>query len=101
MSETNNSKRNRILLGVLALVALFYFGERGYKKLFEEPAKKSAALKSQLKKKLKSADRELKQSLRVVDQLETLEQQSLPWDAEMARARYQAWLLQLAKDAKL
>lgn len=101
MSDTDNTKRNRILLGALGLMALLYFGDMGYQKLIVEPAQTQTRLKGQLNKKLKEAKQELTRSLRVVDQLEELERKSLPWDAEMARSRYQAWLLQLAKEAKL
>jgi hypothetical protein len=38
---------------------------------------------------------------RAATQLEQLGQASLPWDPEVARERYQDWLLQVAKDAKL
>jgi hypothetical protein len=55
----------------------------------------------QLDERIKSTKLDLAKSKRIGEQLETLEQQSLPWDAEMARSRYQSWLLQLAKDAKL
>ncbi len=101
MSDTDNSKRNRVLLAVLGLMAVLYFGDMGYQKLWVAPAETHTRLKNQLKKKLKTAKNQLSESLRVVDQLEDLELKSLPWDAEMARSRYQAWLLQLAKEAKL
>ena len=96
-----NTKRNRWLLGALGLIVAFYVGDLGYRKLFEEPAQKNERVKELLGKKLKSTQQELVRSAKVVEQLEQLEQKSLPWDAEMARARYQDWLLQLAKDAKL
>ena len=96
-----NTKRNRWLLAALAIVVLFFLGETGYRKLFEEPNQRNERLKEQLDKKISTAKRDLAKAKKVTQQLEQLEQKSLPWDAEMARSRYQDWLLQLAKDAKL
>jgi Tfp pilus assembly protein PilO len=85
----------------MGVIVLFYVGDMGFRKFITEPGDKSARAKEQMAKKLESAKLELAESKRVVQQLEGLEQKSLPWDAEMARSRYQAWLLQLAQDAKL
>ena len=93
--------RNRWLLIALGLVVLFFAGERGYRRFYEEPVAERGRTKDQLKKRLSDTKRELAKSKSVNEQLEQLEKKSLPWDAEMARARYQDWLLQLAKDAKL
>ncbi len=101
MSSTANTKRNRWLLGALGAMVLFYFGDMAYTKLYEEPTVKSAKLEEQLTKKIQASKLALAKSKRAAQQLEQLEQKSLPWDSEMARSRYQAWLLQLAKDAKL
>ncbi len=93
--------RNRWLLIGLGLVVLFFAADQGYRRLYEEPAQEHERLKEQLGKRLKTAKTEMAKSKRVGEQLEKLEQKSLPWDAEMARARYQDWLVQVAKDAKL
>ena len=93
--------RNRWLLIALGLVVLFFAGDAGYRKFYEEPAQDRERSKEQLSKRLSAAKVELAKSKGVSEQLEQLERKSLPWDAEMARARYQDWLLQLAKDAKL
>jgi hypothetical protein len=93
--------RNRWLLGALGLVALFYAGDAGYRKFYEEPAKDHERTLTTLEKRLADDKLKLAKAKRVGEQLELLEQKSLPWDAEMARARYQDWLLQLAQDAKL
>jgi hypothetical protein len=93
--------KNRWLLIALGLVGIFFVGERSYRKFYEEPTRENERIEEQLAKRLKEAKRDLAKSKDVSQQLEELEQKSLPWDAEMARARYQDWLLQLAKDAKL
>jgi hypothetical protein len=96
-----NSNRNRWLIAALGLVAVLYFGDIGYRKFFEEPASKNERLKEQLGKRLKTAKLDLAKSKQVGQQLESIEQKSLPWDAEIARSRYQSWLLETAKVAKL
>lgn len=96
-----NIPRNRWLLILLGLVGLFFVGEWSYRKFYEEPNRENKRTEEQLTKRIKEAKRDLANSKDVSQQLENLEQKSLPWDAEMARARYQDWLLQLAKDAKL
>jgi len=101
MSTEPNKRRNILFLAALGIVALFFVGDKAYRKFYEEPAKHAEDLKKQLNKKLDDAKLELRKSKRVVQQLEDIEKKSLPWNAEMARARYQDWLLQLAEDAKL
>ena len=96
-----NTKRNRWLLAALGAVVLFFAVDTGYRKFWEEPRQANERLKEQLEKRINTAQSELKKAKTVTEQLEQLELKSLPWDAEMARARYQDWLLQLAKDAKL
>ena len=96
-----NTLRNRWLLLALGLVAVVFFGDMGYRKLYEQPAADRERSKEQLEKRLDSAKLELAEAKLASRQLEELELKSLPWDAEMARSRYQAWLLQLTTDAKL
>ncbi len=96
-----NLTKNRWLLVALGVVLLYFAGDTAYRKLYEEPLGRAEASKAQLTKRLKEAKNRLEESESVARQLESLEQKSLPWNADMARARYQDWLLQLAKDAKL
>jgi len=96
-----NTMRNRLLLAALAVVGACFFGDMGYRKLYEEPANAARRKKDQVNKQLNAAKLELARATRVSQELENLEQRSLPWDPQMARSRYQAWLLQLVKDARL
>lgn len=93
--------RNFWLLLALGLIVAAYFGEMAFRKFYEEPLARNERTIEQLEKRIEAAKLEQRKAKQVAQQLELLEQKSLPWDAEMARARYQAWLLQLAKDAKL
>ena len=81
-----NIPRNRWLLIGLGSVVLFFAADQGYRRLYEEPVQEHERLKEQLGKRLTSARTEMAKSKRVGEQLEKLEQKSLPWDAEMARA---------------
>jgi len=93
--------KNRWLMIALGLVVLFFVGDWAFRTFYEGPSQRRERSRQALSKKLRSAEKELERSKNLNNQLAELEQKSLPWDAEMARARYQDWLLQLAKDAQL
>ncbi len=96
-----NIPKNRWLLVALGLAVLFFAGDAGYRRFYEEPVREHQRVVEQLEKRLADDKLKVAQAKNVGQQLEELEQQSLPWDAEMARARYQDWLLGLAQEAKL
>lgn len=96
-----NTQRNRWLLIALALVAVFYFGDMGYRKLYEVPLQAQQRAKAQLTKQLTEAKRKMAQAKQITDQLAMLDKRSLPANPALARSRYQAWLLQLAGSARL
>jgi len=79
--------RNRLLLIALGLVGLFFVGDWAFRTFYEEPARERERTKDRLTKSLDEARLELDEAMNVGEQLEQLEQKSLPWDAEMARAR--------------
>ena len=94
-------RRNIIMLGALGIVVVLYFGDLGYRKFVEEPNRKRGQLKATLEKKLKDARLNLAKGKQAGAYLEKMEQQSLPWNSQIARARYQAWLIELARNAGL
>ncbi len=94
-------RRNILLLGALAVVVILFVGDFGYRKLVEEPNRKRQQLQTTLEKRLKDARLNLAKGKQAAAQLEELEQQSLPWNSQIARARYQAWLIELARSAGL
>lgn len=96
-----NTQRNRWLLVALGVIALLYFGDLGYRKLYEEPIAKYDRAKTQLNKKLQDAKLQLTEAKEVSRNLEMLEKRSLPADSKLAVERYRDWLLQLTQQAKL
>jgi hypothetical protein len=93
--------RNIIMLAALGVVVLLFVGDLGYRKLIEEPNRKRNQLQTTLEKRLRDARLTLAKGKQAGAYLQRLEQQSLPWNSQIARARYQAWLIELARDAGL
>jgi hypothetical protein len=96
-----NVQRNIIMLAALGVVVLLYVGDIGYRKLVEEPKRKREQTKTTLEKRIRDARLSLAKGKQSGAYLERMEQQSLPWNSQIARARYQAWLIELARDAGL
>lgn len=89
------NNRSKFLLVALAVVGVGVFGDQGYRRFVEEPARKRGREATQIDKQIKEAEDAVFTSARAADQLLALEQYSLPFDQELARARYQDWLLAL------
>ena len=96
-----NIPRNRLMIGGLGAVALLFLGDMAYRKFYAEPVANFDIQKKQITKRLREAKAATTKAQRAAAQLDALEKASLPWDPEVARERYQDWLLQVAKDAKL
>lgn len=89
------NNRSKFLLVALAVVGVGVFGDQGYRRFVEQPARKREREAAQIDKQIKEAEDAVFTSVRAADQLLALEQYSLPYDQELARARYQDWLLAL------
>jgi hypothetical protein len=85
----------------LAAVGVAIFADRGYRRFIVAPAAAQEKLASRLADQIKDAEDTVFRNANVIDQLLALEQYSLPYDKELARARYQEWLLALVKKTKL
>ena len=93
--------RTKLLLAALAVVGVAVFGDRGYRQLVEEPARQREKQIERLDRQISEAEDEIVKSVRAADQLAAFEAWSLPYDDELARARYQDWLLSLVEQVKL
>lgn len=96
-----NIPRNRLMIVGLGIVVLLFLGDMAYRKFYSEPIAEFENQKKQISKRLRETKAATNKAQRAAKQLDELAQASLPWDPEVARERYQDWLLQLAKDAKL
>lgn len=95
------NSRTKLLLMVMLAVGGAVFGDRGYRQLVEEPARKREQEIERLDRQISEAEDEIVKSTRASDQLLAFEQYSLPSDPEFAQARYQDWLLSLVEQIKL
>ena len=95
------NSRTKYLLLALAAVGVAIFADRGYRRFIVAPADAHEKLASRLADQIKDAEDTVFRNANVIDQLLALEQYSLPYDKELARARYQDWLLALVKKTKL
>ena len=89
------NNRSKLLLAALAVVGIGVFGDQGYRRFVEEPARTREREATKIDNQIKEAEDAIFTSARAADQLLALEQYSLPYDQELARARYQDWLLAL------
>lgn len=93
--------QTKLLLAALAVVGVAIFGDRGYRQMVEEPARAREKQLERLDRQISEAEDEIVKSARASDQLLAFEEYSLPYDEELARARYQDWLLSLVEQVKL
>jgi len=91
------NNRSKFLLVALAVVGVGVFGDQGYRRFVEQPARKREREAAQIDKQIKQAEDAVFSSVRAADQLLALEQYSLPYDQELARARYR---FQLPDDSR-
>mgnify|MGYP000465854840 CR=1 FL=1 len=87
--------RQKILLAVLGLLLVYFGGEWAWQNAIQGPLDARRARIRRLEKDLDKRQRELAQARKAMQELETLHEQSLPSDPQVARSLYRAWLLQL------
>ncbi len=95
------NQRTRILLIAMSAVGVALAGDWGYRNLIEGPAEKRARQIEQLDAKIAKATDSIVESEGASERLDELERLSLPHDPELARARYQDWLLDLVQSVEL
>lgn len=95
-----NGRSQLLLIAMLAMVGL-WVADSGYRNLIEEPAQKRTKQIETLENKIRQAREEIVENAGASDQLDDLLRLSLPYDPELARARYQDWLLDLVQSVDL
>jgi len=87
--------RQKILVGILALMLLYFGGEWLWRKAVQAPLEARQAKAERLEKEIAGRDKELADARKAAKELARWEEQSLPTDPQVARSLYRAWLLQL------
>jgi len=93
--------RTRLLVIAMAIVGFFWAADAGYRSLIEGPAEDRKRLLARLDKQINEARDAIIESDGATDALDKLERLSLPYDPELARSGYQAWLLDLVQKCDL
>jgi hypothetical protein len=91
--------RQKILVGILALMMLYFGGEWLWRKAVQAPLEARQAKAERLEKEIAGRDKELSEARKAAKELDRWEEQSLPSDPQVARSLYRAWLLQLVGKA--
>jgi hypothetical protein len=95
------NQRTRVLLIALAAIGVLWMVESGYRNFVEAPATARQRQIDLLDEKIIKARERIVESRGAREALEELERLSLPYDPELARARYQDWLLDLVQSVQL
>ncbi|MBM4000814.1 MAG: hypothetical protein FJ297_14960 [Planctomycetes bacterium] len=89
------NNRMKFLLAALGVIGLATLGDQAYRRWIEGPAIRREREAAALEKQIEGAEDTILASTRYADRLAAFEGYSLPSDPELARARYQDWLLAL------
>jgi hypothetical protein len=93
--------RTKLLAGVAAAIGLLYMLNTAYESWIEQPRQRTERQIDEVSRKLKDSEVAQRAALRKVDRLEEYAERSLPHDRELARSRYQEWLLKLVEKYQL
>lgn len=95
------NNRTKYLLVSLSVIGIGLVGDQGYRRFVEAPAARNQRELSRLQTQIAKATDVITSSVAAADELLALENCSLPYDQELARARYQDWLLSLVQQVGL
>jgi len=94
----NPNRRKRLLLGGLALIAVFYFGDWVLTDWIEEPKKQRRLQIVALQNRIKEYDQKyIARAEQEIPWLRYWYSQSLPTNPEVAQSLYRAWLLEVGE----
>jgi len=95
------NQRTRLLLIAMSAMGVLWAGDAGYRSLIEEPSLARKRQVEKLDQKIVDARDSIVDSAGATERLDELERLSLPYDSELARSRYQDWLLGLVQSVEL
>jgi len=91
-----NKYRKQILWGVLGVILLLWAGDWALRnKWLADPLEGARRKNQKLREELVARERDFDKFRRVVKELDTLRNRSLPANADVARSLYRAWLLEM------
>jgi len=90
-----NEHRQKILVGVLGVMLLYFGGEWAWRNAVQGPLDARQLKIERLQGDIEKRDKALAQARKDSKELAAWEEQSLPSDPQLARSLYRAWLLQL------
>ncbi len=93
--------RRIILYGALAVTAVLYVGDVGYRRLYEEPVRSAEEQAAALRERLRKQRLAIAKAKQAVQSLDQFQQRALPRNLELARSGYQSWLLEVVKKCNL
>ncbi len=93
--------RRIVLYGALAVMAVLYVGDIGYRRFYVEPIRTAENQSAGLRQQLQERRIAIAKAKQAVQSLDDLQQHALPRNLELARSDYQAWLLEVVKQCKL
>ncbi len=91
-------RRTIWLLAGAAVVIVLYFGDQGWRRFVDGPARQRERQLSELDQNIKQARDLIARGPEVLEQLEAYARMSLPLDRETTRSNYQNWLLAAVKE---
>ena len=93
--------RQKLLVGVLAAIALFQVGDWLLSFAVDGPLKTRAAKTARLNQQIEKQEKQLALARKAGKQFEVWKKQSLPADVEVARSLYRSWLLETVSASRL
>ncbi len=93
--------RQQVLLSLLLMIAAVQVGDWGLNTLIQGPLQERRAKTAQLKKDIRSREKQLADLRAAGSRVEEWLKQSLPADPETSRTAYRSWLLALLRTSQL
>lgn len=95
------NQRTILLLSLAGAVGLLYMADSGYRAFIEQPTQQYEGKLTALDEEQADAQVAQLEGRRLSKRLEEYAERSLPFDPELARSKYQDWLLQLVESHEM
>lgn len=95
------SQRQKLLIVLVATLLGAYLADMAYRRLYAQPLARAQLNSQTLRKRLHDGKLKVRQEQLKLQQLEDLQQRSLPSDPDLAVSSYRSWLLQVIEQSGL